>query len=224
MYATIWGQWTIISCTTRNAVDNSNFPSSRACKRTIITRQLYYSGNYGAPLPIRTILKYCVDCTQRSSRSPFNRNKRARNMENMSILPITLKLGLCNKRSNCTGVNEKGYWTPAFRPGLLSSTFTKSAFAPPQQIIVASPEMALNSRETRSIQLFVGETSLPQCNMGRHTKRLPSQKHRLNVRRCELTENSMEYAPSRAITDDTCVTNSTNRWCSNPWNSTIAWK
>ena len=58
---------------------------------------------------IRTILKYCVDCTQRSSRSPFNRNKRARNMENMSILPITLKLGLCSKRSNCTGASAKGY-------------------------------------------------------------------------------------------------------------------
>ena len=72
----------------------------------------YHSKNillrhYGAPLPIRTILKYCVDCTQRSSRSPFNRNRRARTIEHMSILPITLKLGLCNKRSNCTGVNEK---------------------------------------------------------------------------------------------------------------------
>ena len=109
MYVTIWGQRAIISCTTRHAVDNSNFPSSRACKRTIITQQLYYSDNYGAPLPIRTILKYCVDCTQRSSRSPFNCNRRARSIEHMSILPITLKLGLCNERSNCTGVNEKGY-------------------------------------------------------------------------------------------------------------------
>ena len=102
-------------------------------------------------LPLPTILKYCVDCTQRSSRSPFNRNKRARNIEHMSILPITLKLGLCNKRSNCIGVNENGYWTPAFRPGLLSRTFTKSAFEPPQQMMVASPEIALNNRETRSI-------------------------------------------------------------------------
>ena len=175
MYVTIWGQWAIISCTTRKAVDNSNFPSSRAFKRTIITQQLYYSGNYGTPLPIRTILKYCVDFTQRSSKSPFNRNRRARSIEHMSILPIALKLGLCNKRSNCTGVNEKGYWTPAFRPVLLSRTFTKSALEPPQQMIVASPEMALNNRETRSIYLFVGGTSLPQSNIGRHKKRLPSQ-------------------------------------------------
>ena len=32
MYVTIWGQCAIISWTTRNVVDNSNFPSSRACK------------------------------------------------------------------------------------------------------------------------------------------------------------------------------------------------
>ena len=190
---------------------NSNFPSSKACKRSISIQHLHYQGNHGATLPVPTILKYCVDCTQRSSSSPFRRNSRARSIEHMSILPITLKLGLCNRRSNCTGVNEKGYWTHAFRPGLLSSTFKESAFAPLQQMIVASPEMALNNRKTRSLQLFVGETSLPQCNMGRHTKRLPSQKHKLNVRRCQLTENSMEYAPSRAITHDTCFTNSRNR-------------
>ena len=130
---------------------NSNFPSSRACKHTIISEHLYYQGNQMASLPLPTILKYCVDCTQRSSRSPFNRNKRARNIEHMSILPITLKLGLCSKRSNCTGASVNGYWTPAFRPGLLSRTFTKSAFEPPQQMMVASPETALNNWETRSM-------------------------------------------------------------------------
>ena len=154
MYAIIWGQWAIISWTTRKAVHNSNLPSSKAYKSTINIQHFYYQGNQGATLPVPTILKYCVDCTQRSSNSPFRRNNRARSIEHRSILPITLKLGLCNRRSNCTGVNEKGYWTPAFWPGLLSNTFTKSAFAPPQQMIVASPEMALNNREKRSISFL----------------------------------------------------------------------
>ena len=71
--------------------------------RAILLRQLR------ALLPIRTTLKYCLDCTQHSSRSPFSRSRRARNMENIPILPITLKLGLCNKRSNCTGASANGY-------------------------------------------------------------------------------------------------------------------
>ena len=158
-----------------------------------------------------TFLKYCVDCTQRSSKSPFRRNRRARSLEHMSIPPITLKLGLCNSGSKWNRVKVKGYWTPTFRPRFLSKASTKSALDPPQQIIVASPEIALNSRDIESILLFAGGTSLPQCNIGIQTKRLPSQNPTLNVLRCESTENSIEYAPSRAITADTCFTSSTNR-------------
>ena len=129
----------------------------------------------------------------------------------MSILPITLKLGLCNSRSNCNGVKVKGFWSPAFRPGLLSKTFTKSALDPPQQKIVASPEIALNSRDIKSTKLLAGGTSLPQCKIGIHTNCLPSQNPTLEVLRRESTKHSIEYAPSRAMTADTCFTSSKNR-------------
>ena len=129
----------------------------------------------------------------------------------MSILPITLKLGLCNIRSNCNGVKVNGDWTPEFPPRLLYKSFTKSALDPPQQMIVASPEFALNSRDIKSTKFFAGGTSLPQCTMGIHRNCLPSQNPTLEVLRRESTENSIEYAPSRAMTADTCFTSSTNR-------------
>ena len=118
-------------------------------KHENIIPKLYSQGNHKELIPIRIFLKHCVGCTQLSSESPFARNRRYCSIEHMSILPITLKLGLCNRRSNCTGAKANGYWTPAFRPRLLSKTSTKSAFDPPQQIKVATPEIALSNRDIR---------------------------------------------------------------------------
>ena len=151
IYSTIWGQWVIISWTTRSAVGNSNFPSSKANKARKITPELYYQGKKKKLLSLRFLLTNCVDCTQRSFNSPFSRNRRVRSIEHMSIFPITLKLGLWRSRSNCNGVEVSGYWTPAFQPKFLYKIFTKTGLDPLQQITVASPEIAVNNHDSRSM-------------------------------------------------------------------------
>ena len=180
-------------------------------KRKNILPKLYSQDDNKEIVPIRTLLKYCVDCTQRSSISPLSPNRGVRSNEHMSNLPITLKLGLCKSRSNCKGVKVNGYGTPVFRPGFLSNTFTKLTLDPPQQITVASSEMALNGRDIKSMLPFVGETSLPQMHNVHAQKLFALPKTSTQCPTMRSTAISIEYATSRAVIADTCFTNSTNR-------------
>ena len=61
-----------------------------------------------------TLRKYKVDCAHFSSKRPDNLTSNVRTIENMSIFPIKLKLGLCNNFSICSGNKLNGYCNPAF--------------------------------------------------------------------------------------------------------------
>ena len=60
-----------------------------------------------------TLQKYSVDCAHFSSKRPNNLTSNVRTIEKMSIFPITLKLGLCNNFSICSGNKLNGYCNPA---------------------------------------------------------------------------------------------------------------
>ena len=86
-----------------------------------------------------------VHCTQGSSNIPERRTSSVLNIENMSIFPMTLKLGLCINFSTWSGLKLKGYCTPAFRVGSLSRALTKSLSTPPQHTIVGSVDTTLSN-------------------------------------------------------------------------------
>ena len=110
----------------------------------------------------QTFRKYCVDCVHFSSNNPASRISRVRNIENISILPITLKLGLCINFSTCIGERLNGYWIPAFCDGALSNALVNSKLLPPQQTLRGSVDTALNNSELSKTVLFITGTSRPQ--------------------------------------------------------------
>ena len=92
-----------------------------------------------------TFRKYWFDCTQGSSNIPERRTSSVLNIGNMSIFPMTLKLGLCISFSTWTGFKLKGYYTPAFCVGFLSRALIKSLSAPPQHTIVGPIDTTLSN-------------------------------------------------------------------------------
>ena len=95
--------------------------------------------------------------------------------------------------------------------GLLSSALMKSAFEPPQQIIVASPPVTLHDCDVRTTKFLDGGTSFSKKATDIQTSWFSSEKPTLNVRRRDSTENSIQYASSMAITDIKCLINRTKR-------------
>ena len=220
IYATIFGQWISISWTTKHTVDNSNVPSSNAYNKSL-WNTLSINTQYFHHTKLQTFRKNCVDWAHLSSNSPTNRTKRVRSIANMSILPITLKLGLCISFSTCMGEKLNGYWTPAFCDGALSNALIKSKLLPPQQIIRGSVEMAPNNCAVNATLLFTTGTSRPQWAIAMVTSSLPSQKLTLKFRRVLVLSNSKEYTFSRSNIAAICLSKRTKQWWRRAWNKHI---
>ena len=150
-------------CTRRNAECKPRLASSRALNiqlplnpRDIDTWLLTIT----AKNP--TFRRYRVYCAQGSSNIPERRTSSVPNIENNSIVRMTLKLCLGINFSTWTGFKLKGYCTPAFRVGSPSRALIKSLSAPPQQTIVGPIGTTLSNWPTIHTLPFTTETYLLQ--------------------------------------------------------------